>query len=77
MMKELMEEAKRLGEHIDTEWAEEHGDEYDALMARLDALYESGEIDGDEYNEIADVAFYDYIPKETPAYLARWEEVEA
>lgn len=60
---ELMKEAKRLGAHIDTEWADEHESEYVAFMDRLNGLYDNGEIDGNEYNEIADIAFYDYEPK--------------
>ena len=74
MMEELMREAERLGEHIDTEWAYEHNDEYMAFMEKLDELYDSGKITGDEYNAVADVAFYEYIPKETPAYLALFDD---
>ena len=70
---ELMKEATRLGEHVDTEWAEEHGEEYDALMERLETLYAEGKITAFEYNEIADVAFYDFIPKDEEAWFARWE----
>ena len=63
LIKELTKEAERLGQHIDTDWAYEHEDEYVAFMAKMDKLYDEGKIIGREYNRIAFVAFYDFEPK--------------
>ena len=63
----LYRTAHKLGNRLDTDWAYEHEDEYNALMDTLEALYDSGVMTGAEFNEIAGIAFYDFEPKDVDA----------
>lgn len=58
---ELMEEAKVLEAHLDTDWAEEHADRYDEFDDAVKAAYDNGDISGKQFNELVLTAFYDYF----------------
>ena len=60
MYEELMKVALELGEHVDTEWAEENSAQYDEFADRIEDAWNRGKISDDEFNELALVAFYDY-----------------
>ncbi len=57
---ELMKRAKELGSMWDTEWAEEHADEYDAFAQACEEAYDEGLLSGRAFNELIVTGLYDY-----------------
>lgn len=57
----LMVEAKELEAKLDTDWAEEHVDVYEAFDAKINEAYINGDLTDDEFNTLATIAFYDYF----------------
>ena len=49
-----------LEQYLDTEWAEENADLYDDFANRLEAEYQAGRITGKQFNELVNIAFYDW-----------------
>ena len=60
MFNELMERAKELEKHIDTEWAYENSEQYDMFADRIELEWMAGRITDDQFNELALTAFYDF-----------------
>ena len=60
MYNKLMEQAQELGNHIDTEWADDHIDDYDRFADAIEKAYSDGTITAREHDDLALVAFYDY-----------------
>ena len=60
MFKKLMDKAQMLGQHIDTEWAEEHSKLYDEFDAEINKVYDDGKITEEQFDALAITAFYDY-----------------
>ena len=63
-MKDLIKTSKKLGERVDTEWAEENEHLYENFAKQIELLYEKKLITAKEFNELALNAFYDYELKE-------------
>ena len=60
-MTDLLREAKRLGEKVNTDYAEEHPEEWEAFDDCIQIAYDRGDITAAEFNELATTAFYDYF----------------
>ena len=58
---ELMVKAEELHEKIDTDYADEHEEEWNAFDAEINAAYDSGKISASEFDRLAVMAFYDYF----------------
>ena len=58
--RELLPQARELERHIDTDWAEEHEDRYEAFADQLEYDYHLGLISDAEFNSLVAIAFYDY-----------------
>lgn len=58
--RKLLPQARELERHIDTDWAEEHGDDYDGFASILEYAWENGDLSDAEFNALAAIAFYDY-----------------
>ena len=78
---DLLPEALRLEEHLDTDWANDHVAEYDAFAEKIEAAYNRDELTAYEFDSLACTAFFDYPElksdeddEEDPALLAVWQE---
>ena len=57
---ELMKKAKRLEKHIDTEWAEKHGAEYDKFTEICENEWNAGNLTDKEFTLLMLTGLYDY-----------------
>ena len=57
---ELMKRAQELGSKWNTDWAEEHADEYDAFAEACEDAYAEGLIGAADFNELIITGLYDY-----------------
>ena len=57
---QIMEQAKRLENRLNTEWAMEHNEEWQKLAAEMEKAYQAGVITAEEHDEIAMTAFWDF-----------------
>ena len=60
MFDKLMGKAVVLGQHIDTEWAEMHSEQYGDFDAEINEAYDDGKITAEQFDLLALTAFYDY-----------------
>lgn len=58
---DLYAKAERLSKLVDTEYAEEHPEEWELFETSINEAYERGDITAAEFNELATTAFYDYF----------------
>ena len=56
----FLPQARELERHIDTDWADEHADEYDDFAALLEDAWSNGDLTDAEFNALASIAFFDY-----------------
>ena len=55
----LLQEAKELERHHNTDWAEEHAGRYDDFATRIEDLEAEGALTPEQFKTLALTAFYD------------------